>query len=178
MRYTRAVEHPRSTLEGVTSTRKARLAAWIRRGFLVLVLLFVVAALLGYLGVKDSTASASGGGYRLSLTYARIARPGLDVPWTLRITHPGGFSGPVRVELSSAYLGILEQQGMTPQSASETQDGSWWHLTFARPQGDTLVIDLDVYIKPSSHRGRSGVVRVMDGGAPAASLGFSTALLP
>jgi hypothetical protein len=172
------VKVPHSTIDGIASEARARAAAWGRRGFLLAVLLVLIAALLGYLGMKKGTVSAAGGGYQLQLVYPRIARAGLDVPWELTITHPGGFDGPVVVEVTGAYFDIFESQGTTPEPTDETTDGDWDRMTFAKPVGDTLTVDLDIYVQPASQIGRSGTARVVDHGAPAASLDFHTWLLP
>jgi hypothetical protein len=172
------VDVPVSTLEGITADRKALLAAWGRRLFLLLVFLLVVAGLCGFLGVRDATASASGGGYGLSLHYPRIARAGLDVPWEATVTHEGGFSGPIVLEVTGDYFEIFESQGVSPEPSKETQDGTWWRLTFDPPAGDTFVLTFDIYVQPASQIGRGGTLRVLDGGVPAASLDFHTFLLP
>lgn len=169
---------PHSTIDRVASDARERLAAWGRRAFLLAVLLVVIAGLLGFLGVKTGTASASGGGYDLQLEYARIARPGLDVPWQLTITRPGGFDGPVEVEVTGSYFDIYESQGITPEPSDETSNGDWDRMTFDKPEGDTLTIDLDIYVQPSSQQGRSGTARVLDHGVPAASVDFRTRLVP
>jgi hypothetical protein len=172
------VDAPVSSLEGVSADAKTRAAAWGRRAFLMLVLLVVVAALCGFLGMRKATASATGDGYGISLTCARIARAGLDVPWKLTITHPGGFSGPVTIQVTSTYFEMFESQGIMPQPSNETDDGQWWTATFAPPQGDTLVVTLDVYVQPVSKQGRSGTVAVLDHHVPAVSVDFKTTLLP
>jgi len=172
------VKVPHSTVDGVASEARERAAAWGRRGFLFAVLLILIAGLLGYLGMKKGTVSATGGGYQLHLTYPRIARAGLDVPWELTITHPGGFDGPVVVEVTGAYFDIFESQGISPEPSDETSDGDWDRMTFAQPVGDTLTIDLDIYVQPASQIGRGGTARVLDHGSPAASLDFHTWLLP
>ena len=169
---------PNSTLDGVAGETRARLAAWGRRGFLIAVLLLVVAGLCGYLGMKTATTSASGGGYHLQLRYAHIARAGLDVPWELTVTRRGGFDGPVVVEATESYFDIFESQGVSPEPSKETQDGRWWRMTFDKPPGDTLVVDFDIYVQPASQQGRSGTARVLDHGTPAASVDFRTRLVP
>lgn len=178
MGYLAGVKVPHSTLDGVAGQARERLAAWGRRGFLLAVLLVVIAGLLGFLGMKKGTASASGGGYDLQLTYPRIARAGLDVPWELTITRKGGFDGPVVVEVTGAYFDIFESQGISPEPSKETSDGDWDQMTFDKPKGDTLSIDLDIYVQPSSQQGRSGTARVLDHGTPAASVDFRTRLVP
>jgi hypothetical protein len=172
------VNVPISTLDGVAGETRARAAAWGRRGFLIAILLVVIAALAGYLGMQTRTVSATSGGYRLQLEYPHIARPGMDTPWQLTITHPGGFDGPVDVQVTGSYFDIFESQGVTPQPSKETEDDHWWTMTFDKPPGDTLVIDFDIYVQPFSQEGRSGTARVLEDGRPAASLDFRTRLVP
>jgi hypothetical protein len=170
---------PSSTLDGVATDKKERRAAWGRRGFLSLLLVFVLLGIFGLLGMKDGTVSASGGGYQLQLQYPRIARAGLDVPWQLTITHPGGFDGPVTLETTSAYFDIFESQGITPEPSKETAGATWDRMTFDPPPGDTLVVSLDIYVQPASQQGRSGTARVLGSdGQPVASVSFRTRLLP
>ncbi|MCA1982274.1 hypothetical protein [Nocardioides nematodiphilus] len=170
---------PSSTLDGVSTDKKQPRAAWGRRGFLGLMLVFVLLALFGFLGMRQHTVSATGGGYRLELRYASIARAGQDVPWELTITRDGGFDGPVTIETTSAYFDIFESQGITPEPSKETAGGTWDRMTFDPPDGDTLVIGLDIYVQPASQQGRSGTARVLGpDGTPVASVDFRTRLLP
>lgn len=168
---------PRSSLAN-TTLGNSRAAVWGRRLFLTLILLLVIAGATGLLGVRSATRSASGGGYSLSLQYARIARPGLDVPWQLTVTHPGGFSGPITLAMTAAYFDIFESQGVSPQPTSETSSDQTLYLTFSKPPGDVLQVSYDIYVQPASQRGRSGSVSVLDHGVPAATVSFSTTLMP
>lgn len=172
------MEHPRSTLANIGDHRESHVGTWLRRGFLALVLLFVLAGVLGFLGVKAETTSTSAGGYQVSLQYARIARPGLDVPWRLTVTHPGGFTGPIRIRATADYFDILDSTSLVPDPSSETRDGTWWYWTFSKPRGDTFVLELDSYIQPSTEHGTSGTVQVLDGRLPTAGLSFSTTVIP
>jgi hypothetical protein len=171
------VQVPGSTLHDVTGP-SSRLAVWGRRLFLLLILAIVVAGLSGLLGVRDGTVSSSGAGYSISLNYPRIARAGLDVPWQVTVTHPGGFDGPVTLAVTGDYFDIFEAQGITPQPSDETQDDSTYYLTFTKPPGDTLVVAWDIYVQPSSQRGRGGTLSVVEDGQPVASVNFTTRLLP
>ena len=169
---------PASTLDDVKDNARERLAVWARRGFLALVLAFVVTGLLGYLGVHSATDVASHGIYRMSLHYARIARPGLAIPWQLTVTLAGGFGGPVEIDLTSSYLAMVESQGVTPRPARETQDATWWRMTFDPPRGETLVVSLGIVVQPGRSRGASATVRVVDGGRTEDQIHFTTTLLP
>jgi len=179
MGTSRGMRVPSSTLDGVSTDKKERRAAWGRRGFLSLILVFVLLGLCGFLGMRDRTVSTTGGGYQLELRYASIARAGEDVPWELTVTRQGGFDGPITIETTSAYFDIFESQGITPEPSKETAGARWDRMTFDPPDGDTLVIGLDIYVQPSSQQGRSGSVRVLGADStPVAGLDFRTRLLP
>ncbi|GAB3866894.1 hypothetical protein GCM10028801_39750 [Nocardioides maradonensis] len=153
-------------------------ALWGRRlgiGFLALV---VAVDLAGGLGVHTVTRSAAGAGYRLTLSYPGIARPGLDVPWRVTVEHPGGFSGPITLALTGDYLTIFETQGFHPNPTSETRDGNDLLMTFAPPPGDTFVLDYDAYIQPASEHGADGTLALHVHGRAVASLAFGTFLWP
>jgi hypothetical protein len=171
------MEVPSSTLTGLTRGN-SRASMWGRRAFLALMLLFVVTGLTGFLGVHSGDRSASAGGYRLSLHYAQVARAGLDVPWQLTVTHPGGFSGPVTLAVTGGYFDIFESQGIDPEPSKETSTDQTLYLTFDPPPGDTLQVSEDIYVQPSSQQGRSGTVSVLERGSPVASVSFRTRLLP
>jgi hypothetical protein len=172
------VRIPPSTLDGLESADEGRAAVWLRRGFLVLLLCFVLAGLAGLLGVRTTTSEASEAGWTLSLEHAAVARPGLDVPWTVTVTRAGGFDDDVTLAVTGAYFDIFESQGFNPEPSDETRDGSTRYLTFTKPPGDTLVVAYDAYIQPASQIGRSGTVSVLDGGQRVASVDFRTFLMP
>ena len=83
----------------------------------------------------------------MQLRYAVIARAGEDVPWELTITRAGGFDGPITIETTSAYFDIFESQGITPVPSKETAGAVWDRMTFDPPDGDTLVVGLDIYVQ-------------------------------
>jgi hypothetical protein len=136
------------------------------------------AALLGAFGVHTRTTHATGGGYDLSVTYARTARAGLDIPWSVRVHHTGGFDKELTLAMTTHYFDIVETQGWTPEPTEETNDGSLTYRTFTAPPGDTFEVTLDSYIQPSSQLGRSGHVSLMLNGTPVVTAHFSTWLAP
>lgn len=168
---------PRSTLADL-ARGNSRPAVWGRRIFLILLLLFVIAGLTNRLGVHNESRTSSGEGYTISLDYARIARAGLDVPWAVTVTHPGGFSGPITLAVTGGYFDIFESQGVSPQPSGETSSDKTLYLTFSKPQGEVFKVSYDIYVQPSSQHGASGTVSVLRDGVPAASVSFSTTLLP
>jgi hypothetical protein len=162
----------------VTSQLRARTA---RRTFVALLLLFLGLGALGLFGVKSRTVTAAAGGYQLSLRYAAVARPGLDVPWSLAVRRPGGFPGGLTVVVTSHYLDALDQNGVTPAPAQETTDGERTIWRFDAPPGDTLTVSLDAQVESGVQLTRiKGRVEVLPGpnDPPAAALAFSTFVMP
>lgn len=170
---------PASTLDGLENGDEGRVATWTRRGFLAVLLCFVLAGVLGLLGVHTRTAQASESGWTVSVRYAGIARAGLDVPWEVTVRHAGGFSSDsVTLAVTDGYFDIFESQGVDPEPSDETADGSTLYMTFNAPPGDTLKVSFDIYVQPSSQIGRSGTVSVVDHGRRVAPVDFRTFLLP
>lgn len=167
-----------STLDDVRPAAAGPRSALVRRAATGLLLVVVLAGAAGLLGVRTSTTSATGGGYTVSVEYAWVARAGLDVPWTVTVERPGGFSGPVTLAVTREYFAIYEEQGLDPEPATQTADAEHLYWTFDPPPGDVLTVDFDAYVQPSSQWGASGEVAVLDGGAPAVVVGFATGLVP
>jgi hypothetical protein len=145
---------------------------------LLLMTLVIAAGLLTALGVHSSSASSESDGYRLSVIYPRIARAGLDVPWQVTVTHPGGFGGGLTLAVEAHYFDLYESQGFRPQPSDETREGDTYYLTFSSPPGDTFRVYFDAYIQPGSQRGRSGWVAVAQHGRLLARTDYSTWLWP
>ncbi len=169
---------PIQTVAGLETPTQGRAAVWSRRAFLALLVAFVLAGLLGFLGVRTATGHASEDGWTVTVEHASVARSGLDVPWHVVVRHPGGFDDDVTLAVTGRYFDIFETQGFVPEPSDETRDGDTRYLTFAKPSGDTLVVDFDAYVQPSAQRGRSGTVAVVDDGRRVAAVDFHTTLLP
>lgn len=166
------------TIVGLETRAQGTVAIWSRRGFLALLLVFVLLGLAGFLGVRTATETADSGGWQLSLEHASVARAGLDVPWQVTVTHPGGFGKELTLAVTGAYFDIYETQGFRPEPSDMTRDQDTLYLTFAAPPGDTFVLMYDAYIQPASQVGRGGTLSVMDGGARVATVDFHTTLMP
>jgi hypothetical protein len=177
--YGAVVDRPTSTLAGVATDPQSGVALWGRRGFLLAVLGLVVAGLLGALGVHAVTRSAADTGWDLSLRYAETARPGLDVPWQVTVTHPGGFGKTLTLAVTGDYFDIFETQGFHPDPSTETRDADTLYLTFTPPaHGETFVLAYDAYIQPASQVGAGGTVAVLEDGRRVAEVPFTTDLWP
>jgi hypothetical protein len=166
------------TIEGLETPGQGTAAIWSRRGFLTLLLVFVLAGLTGLLGVRTATVSADSDGWTLALLHATTARAGLDVPWQVTVTHEGGFGKDVTLAVTGDYFDIFETQGFNPDPSDATRDGDTLYLTFAAPPGDTFVVAYDAYIQPASQVGRDGTLSVLDDGDRVATVDFDTTLLP
>lgn len=170
---------PESTLSGLETTQQERSGRWARRFLLVVLLVVVLAGVAGLLGVRTATATAEGGGHRLSVTYASVARAGLDVPWQVTVTNPDGFGKEVVVAVTGDYFDIYETQGFTPEPSASVRDAETLYLTFDAPDGDVFTVDYDAYIQPSSQVGRDATVSVVDADLrPLVSVAIDTHLLP
>src|SRR3954452_14257063 len=150
-----------------------------RRVALALMAVVVAIAATGLLGVHAGTANADANGYRLTVTYPHVARAGLDIPWNLRLVHPGGFQGDIVVALSANYYDIFEFQGMHPSPSDETADSRYVYLTFSPPkQGDVFTVSLDTYVQPGSQVGRHAETEVLIDNKVVAHVSYRTWLVP
>ena len=169
---------PRSTLDDVVTGAPSDAALWTRRGFLLALAALLVVALSGQLGVRSTTTTATGGDYELSVRYAAVARPGLDVPWQVTVGRSGGFDDKLVLAVTGDYFDIFETQGFTPEPSAWTRDGETVYLTFDTPDGETFRLDYDAYIQPASQQGQDGTVSVLSGGVAVVTADFDTKLWP
>ncbi len=167
-----------STLADVRPVEQGPRPVRLRRALVALLTAIVLAGAAGLFGVRSTEATASAAGWTLSVTYASIARAGLDVPWKVTVQREGGFPGPITLAVTADYFDIYEEQGLDPAPAAETADGERLLWTFDPPPGDQLAVDFDAYIQPSSQLGASGEVAVLDGDRPVVSVPFRTWLVP
>jgi hypothetical protein len=167
-----------STLGDVRPVERGPRPTAVRRLLVALLTAIVVAGAAGLFGVRSSEATASNAGWTVSVTYAAVARAGLDVPWKVTVHRDGGFTGPVTLAVTADYFDIFESQGLDPEPSSETSDGDRLFWTFDPPPGDQLSVDFDAYIQPSSQLGASGEVAVLNAGVPVVSVPFRTWLVP
>src|SRR5690625_2949939 len=83
----------KSTLGNVRDA-PSRGSVWLRRLALGALLAVLILSLTGLLGNMNRTLTTTEQDYTLSLEYPRVARTGLDVPWELTISAPGGWGVP------------------------------------------------------------------------------------
>ena len=170
---------PDSTVADVADARRNWRGLMGRRIALVFMTLVVAVGATGWLGVHAETARSTTNGYQLTVTYPRVARAGLDIPWNLRLTHPGGFQHNITVAISADYYDIFEFQGMHPEPSDETADGRFVYLTFSPPkQGDVFTTALDTYVQPASKIGRHAETEVLIHNVVVAHVSYRTWLVP
>ncbi|MGE3621201.1 MAG: hypothetical protein AB7L84_12140 [Acidimicrobiia bacterium] len=136
----------------------------LRRAGLAAFGAFVLAGLVGALGVRTTTDEARDGGLEVRLTRAVVARPALAVPYRLVVSRPGGFDDPVEVRVSTSYLEALDENGASPDPDSATTDGDETVWTFDPPEGEVLTVWLDTRIEPGVQWRRGGRTTVVNGG--------------
>jgi hypothetical protein len=150
----------------------------VRRGAVAVLALIVVAGAFGVFGMRSTSTHTSAQGYRLSVTYARVSRAGLDTPWRVTVRHPGGFSGPITLATTASYFSMFETQGLTPDPESDTIAGQYEYQEFSAPPGDTFTLIYDAYIQPASQRGRSGQTALIIDGHEITRVSYRTRLVP
>ncbi len=168
-----------SDVSGIGEEQRATHGLWIRRATVAVLTLIIAAAGSGFLGVRSATESVHDGGYQVTVTYARIARAGLDVPFTIRVQAPHAITADVVIAISADYFRMYESQGFSPQPSDVSSDEDTVYLTFSPPPGgDVLVVDYDAYIQPAAQRGKSGSIRIQVDGTWRASAAIRTTVIP
>lgn len=150
-----------------------------RRVALSVLAIVVATGATGWLGVHAETTTASSPGYHLTVTYPRVARAGLDVPWNLRLTSANGFTSNITIAISANYYDIFEFQGMHPEPSDETADAKFVYLTFSPPKtGNVFTTSLDTYVQPAAQVGRHVTTAAMIDGHTVAEVSYSTLVMP
>lgn len=168
-----------STLPEPRSPDLVRRARTLRRVGLVALTLFVLAGAVGTFGTRTAEASATAGGYHVTVLHPAISRPGHAVRFAVTVTRPGGFEGPIRMRFSSDYFDMFDENSFGPAAVSETTTGAYTIYAFAPPPGDTFVVSSDTRVEPARQRGEKGEVSVLDdSGAPVVTVRYRTRVFP
>ena len=156
-------------------------AIWLRRAYLSVLAVIVVAGACGFLGVRSRTVSATStdGAVTLRVHYAQVARAGLRVPFDVRVHRDGGFGrAGVTLAITTKYLELFDLNAMEPEPSSSTASGAVTIWEFDVPPGDTFGLSLDMHVRGDRHWGRAGSLVVLDNGTPVARSSFKTWLSP
>jgi hypothetical protein len=138
----------------------------------------VLVGLLGLLGSKTKSVTAVVGGYRLSVVYTAVTRPCLPVRWEYDVRHAGGFSGPIKILTTQAYLNLLDINSLEPQPSSETAGGGVIEWTFDPPSGDDFIVSIDAAAEAGMHELPSATAQVVIDGRPVVQVRFKTVVVP
>jgi hypothetical protein len=159
----------------VARFERGRAIRRIAIGFLCLVLLV---ALSSYLGSQTATASATGGGYTLTVTYPRITRPGLPIRWEYTVTHPGGFDGPVRLATTFDAIHLFDVSNFEPEPSTSTATADELIYAFDPPPADTFRVSMDGNTEPGMNELGDVTTSVLVDGSPVVSVTYHVVVIP
>jgi hypothetical protein len=144
----------------------------------VALVLFVGLGMAGLFGSRTDTASASGGGYTLTVVYPRVTRPGLPDRWIYTVRHPGGFDGPIVISTTMVYLNLFDLTGIQPDASSQTSNGTDLVWTFDPPGGEVFSVEFDAATETSTHEVPPAIAAVVVDGRPVVQVQFRTVVIP
>jgi hypothetical protein len=124
-------------------------ARTLRRVGLVVLGIVVVAGLFNLLGVRTGTVSAEGDGYRLTVEYAEVTRPGLATTWIVEVRSPAGFDGPVTLATSALYFDRFDFNQLYPEPSAVSPRGDEVLLEFEEIDGEVLRVAFDGRASPT-----------------------------
>jgi hypothetical protein len=160
---------------GLDAVRRARN---LRRVVIAALAVFVGLGLSGVFGARTATVSAAGGGYRLTVSYPAVTRPGLAVRYSIRVDRPGGLDGPVTVSTTRAYLELFDVNALDPQPASTTTAAGRTLWTFEDLAGETLTVTLDARTEPARESGAEARTELLVAGRPVVRVAYRTVVMP
>jgi len=153
----------------------------VRYGSLAMIVILVFAALLGFLGVRTSSATASGSGLSLTVDHSSITRAGLATPFSLVIESVDGSPLPplLTTRVDSAYLAMFDENGLDPDPTSSFQSEEWTWWSFEVPEGSSVLeVSFDARLEPAVQWGRSATAAVEVDGREAVAVEFTTWVVP
>ncbi|HEV8572145.1 MAG TPA: hypothetical protein VGR49_03720 [Actinomycetota bacterium] len=157
--------------------RLRRARAGRRVGLAALVGVLVLAG-ANLLGVRFGVVTSSGGGYRLSVAYAKVSRPGLSTPWSIEVQRSGGFDGPIRIATSRRYLTLFDYNAAHPEPSATTGTPDVVIWEFDPPPGDTLRVSFDGRLEPTEHLSQLGETSVLVDDVPVVTVAYTTRVVP
>ncbi|MDP1820581.1 MAG: hypothetical protein Q8K58_11930 [Acidimicrobiales bacterium] len=172
-----------STAPAPNDLGRLRRSHRLRTVFFVVLSAFLLAGALGAYGVRHREASATGGGYELTVRYPTVTRPGLASVWSVEVRSTDGspLAGTIALATTADYFAIYDENGLDPDPVSAMTDGEDIVWEFEPSDGaTTLSVEFDARIEPavqlSKRPGRTSVLD--DDGAPVATVDYRTWVLP
>jgi hypothetical protein len=152
---------------------------WLRRIVIAIVTVIVLVGATGMLGVRSGRVSQSTGGIDVELTYARVARPGLAVPFRLGVEGLDPAQPHlIAVELSSGYVDSFDFNNLTPDPESVTRTPDAITYEFAVDEASAFEMAFDTRVEPAVQSKRSGLARVTVDAVLVAELDLTTWIAP
>ena len=147
------------------------LGQWLRRGFLTLLLAFIVAALANAFGQADATDTASGPGATLSVKAPSRVRGGLTYQGEFVIQAKEALAAPTLV-LPRGWVDQTTINTIQPEPEGTTSDaaGDLKLRYAAMPAGRTLVVYAQFQVNPLNVGPHDGGVALYDGSRPVVSI--------
>ncbi|HVF13124.1 MAG TPA: hypothetical protein VM942_00925 [Acidimicrobiales bacterium] len=174
-------DHHISTLPEPRPLSAVRRDRFGRRLFVTLLVAFLGLGALGVYGVRTREATATGGGYELTVTYSSVSRPGLATPWSAEIRRPGGFGEElVSLAVTASYFDSFDENGLDPDPAEAVNDGDRTIWRFDPPPGDVMTVSFDARLQPDVQLTRvKGSASVLDeSDSPVVTVKFRTLAMP
>ncbi|MBS1844115.1 MAG: hypothetical protein JST53_06825 [Actinobacteria bacterium] len=144
---------------------------WLRRGFLLLLLALVVAALANAFGQADATDTAEGPGATLSVKAPSRVRGGITYQGEFVIHTKEALAAPTLV-LSRGWVDQTTINTIQPEPEGSTTDaaGDLKLRYAAMPAGRTLVVYGQFQVNPLNVGPHDGGVALYDGSKPIVSI--------
>jgi hypothetical protein len=147
------------------------LGQWLRRGFLTLLLLLLIAALANLFGQAAATDTASGAAGELSVKAPSRVRGGLTYQGEFTIQAKAALGAPTLV-LDRGWVDQTTVNTVQPEPAGSTTDADGnLKLRFApMPPGRTLVVYIQFQANPINVGSHDADVSLDDGARPIVSI--------
>ena len=160
-----------------SAERLRRHRAARRVGIACLVLL-VALGLTNRFGLRMGSTTAERDGVTFRVEYASVTRSGLATPWQAEVRSSGGFSGPVTIATSAAYLDRFDFNQWYPEPSATAMRDDLLLLTFERPEGDLLRIRFDGRASPTFGLSSSATTSLETAGLPKLAVAYRTWVMP
>lgn len=157
---------------------RLRRARMLRRVAIAGLFAFLALGLMGTFGPRRASVTATNGGYRLTVDYAAVSRPGLTAPWSAEITRDGGFDGPITIAMSKDFFERIDENAIQPAPATTTSVGDFVLWEFDPPPAETLTIGFDGRWEPTWHRPVEVTTAILEGGVAVVDVSYEMRAMP
>jgi hypothetical protein len=164
--------------QDVPSEELTRARRYRRIGLAVLGIV-VLAGALNLLGVRRDVVTEEGGGYRLSVRYTQVTRPGLASTWEVEVTREGGFDGPITLTTNADYFDRFDFNQLYPEPTSTTSREDVLLWTFEGIEGERFVVRFDGRTTPTFSVDLADATTGLEiDGREVASVDYTTVVMP